>query len=104
MAKAPKIYTNTSAYIECIFVISKEVLTLGHLQPALNKFWKIKHGYDSDSDSDDEDRDEKAELMAASIEAEKYDMRNKGYFKCVKLEHFTREYESGEGNNNTFDK
>ena len=65
MAKAPKKYTNTLAYTESLMTVTKEVLTLDHLQNALNKFWRIEHG--DDSDSEDEDEDEKNEIVATGV-------------------------------------
>ena len=100
MAKSPKIYTNTSVYTESLIVVSKEVLTLDHLQSALNNYWRIEHEDDFDSDSESEDGDEKAEIMSALIEAGKYNNRSKEFFKCGKMGHFVRECRSGGGNIN----
>ena len=70
MAKSPKIYTNTLAYTGSLVVVSNEVLTLDHLQSALNKFWRIEHGDYYDSDSESEDGDDAAEIMSALIRQE----------------------------------
>ena len=83
MAKAPKKYTNTLAYTESLMEITKETLTLDHLQNALNKFWRIEHG--DDSDSEDEDEDEKTEIAAAAV-GSRVENKNKSItcFKCGK--------------------
>ena len=83
MAKFSKIYTNILAYTERLVAVSKEVLTLDHLQSVLNKFWRIEYGDGSDCDSESEDGDEKAKIMSALIDIGNYDKRSKECFNCV---------------------
>ena len=85
MAKFSKIYTNTLAYTERLVAVSKEVLTLDHLQSVLNKFWRIEHVDDSDCDSESEDGDEKAKIISALIDTGNYNNRSKECFNCVKI-------------------
>ena len=55
MAKSPKMYTYTLLTEKRVVEMSKETLTLDHLQNALNQYWRIENGDDSDSELDDED-------------------------------------------------
>ena len=71
IANSPKMYTYTLLTEKRIVEMSKEDLTLDHLQNALNQYWRVKHGHDSDSELDDEDGLEKAEVLAAVVEARK---------------------------------
>ena len=61
----------------------------------------IEHGDDSDSESDDEDGSEKAEVLSAVVETGKKDYKkNTECFKCGKLGHYARDYQSGDGDSN----
>ena len=81
--------------------MSKETLTLDHLQNALNQYWRIEYGENSDSESDDEDGSEKSEVLVAVVEAGKEDCKkNIECFKFGKLGHYARDCRSGDGNSN----
>ena len=65
MVKSPKKYMDTLAYMKSLMIITKEALTLDHLQHALNKFWRIDHA--DDSESEDENEDEKTDILATGV-------------------------------------
>ena len=72
-------YTDTLLTEKIVVEMSKEKLTLDHLQNALSQYWRVEHGDDSrvehgddsDSESDDEDGSEKAEVQAGKEEYKK---------------------------------
>ena len=92
-------YTYVLLTEKIVVEMSKETLTLDHLQNDLNQYWKIEHGDDSDSESDDEDGEEKVEVLAAVVEAGKEDYKkNIECFKCGKLGRYARDCRSEDGN------
>ena len=78
-----------------------EILTLGHLQDAMNKHWRIDNGDDSDSSDIEEDNYGTIEITAIEITITITNFKkHRDYFKCIDEGVYAREHRICKGHNN----